>query len=245
MSSVFLFIVCLTVLSSIHANQLPANYTLPPGSENLCFAARFDLILNVEYTQINGKTNLTRIPLNNETFEYYSGTCGLRNSHTLTINMLDNLTSITFEFNINEKNQTSLTRVLGSITINETSRFFPNASTSAQGLFIFKANESLFETDINHSYRCNSKTKIENFKSKHGNVTIKSIDIENLRVQPFTNMGTPFHDYAAEKVCTMDYFRPSNIIPIVVGICLALLVIGVLVAYLIGRRRNRNGYQSV
>ena len=48
-----------------------------------------------------------------------------------------------------------------------------------------------------------------------------------------------------EKVCTSDYFQSSNLIPIIVGVCLGLLVIGVLVAYLIGRRRNRNGYQSV
>jgi len=48
-----------------------------------------------------------------------------------------------------------------------------------------------------------------------------------------------------EKVCTMDIFRSSNLIPIIVGVCLAVLVIVVLVAYLIGRRRNRNGYQSV
>ena len=50
---------------------------------------------------------------------------------------------------------------------------------------------------------------------------------------------------ALEKVCTMDYIRNSNLIPIIVGICLAVLVVVVLVAYLIGRRRNRNGYQSV
>ncbi len=43
----------------------------------------------------------------------------------------------------------------------------------------------------------------------------------------------------------MDYFKSSNLIPIIVGICLGILVIIVLVAYLIGRRRNRNGYQSV
>jgi hypothetical protein len=48
-----------------------------------------------------------------------------------------------------------------------------------------------------------------------------------------------------EKVCTMDYFKSSNLIPIIVGVVLAILVIVILVAYLIGRRRNRNGYQSV
>jgi hypothetical protein len=43
----------------------------------------------------------------------------------------------------------------------------------------------------------------------------------------------------------MDIFKSPNFIPIIVGVCLGILVIVVLVAYLIGRRRNRNGYQSV
>ena len=43
----------------------------------------------------------------------------------------------------------------------------------------------------------------------------------------------------------MDILKNSNLIPIIVGVCLALLVVIILVAYLIGRRRNRNGYQSV
>ena len=48
-----------------------------------------------------------------------------------------------------------------------------------------------------------------------------------------------------EKVCAADIAKNSNLIPIIVGTCLAVLVIIVLVAYLIGRRRSRNGYQSV
>jgi hypothetical protein len=48
-----------------------------------------------------------------------------------------------------------------------------------------------------------------------------------------------------EKMCPRDIFRSPNFIPIIVGVCLGILVIVVLIAYLIGRRRNRNGYQSV
>jgi len=182
--------------------------------------------------------------LNNETFQNYEGTCSLTKSHTLTITMLDGLTSITLEFSRDEKNQTSLTKVFGSITINENTKYFPNYDVNIKGVHVFIANESLFATDCSHSYRCNSKTKIDNFKAD-ANVTITSIDLENLRVQPFTDNSTIFHDYAVEKICTMDYFKSSNLIPIIVGVCLGILVIVVLVAYLIGRRRNRNGYQSV
>ena len=39
---------------------------------------------------------------------------------------------------------------------------------------------------------------------------------------------------------------PNDVVPIAVGVALALIVVGVLVAYLIGRRRHRQrGYQSL
>ena len=39
---------------------------------------------------------------------------------------------------------------------------------------------------------------------------------------------------------------PNDIVPLVVGITLALLVVVVLVAYMIGRRKRRqNGYQNL
>ncbi len=41
-------------------------------------------------------------------------------------------------------------------------------------------------------------------------------------------------------------YQPNDIVPIVVGVCLAGLVVFVIIAYIIGRRRHRQrGYQSV
>jgi hypothetical protein len=63
------------------------------------------------------------------------------------------------------------------------------------GLHRFLANESLFATDRGNSYRCNTKTKIDNFKVV-GNVSITSIEIQNLRIQPFVDSPIIFNDYA-------------------------------------------------
>lgn len=110
--------------------------------------------------------------------------------------MLDNLTTITFFFDLNEKNQTSLNRVSVTVTL-KNNNYFPNCSASIVDTpIVFLANESLFNTDRSNSYRCNSKTKIDNFQSKN-NVTIKSIDIEELRIQPFIDEKTIFNDYAS------------------------------------------------
>jgi hypothetical protein len=41
-------------------------------------------------------------------------------------------------------------------------------------------------------------------------------------------------------------YMPNDVVPIAVGITLALLVVGILVFYVIGRRRQRqHGYESV
>jgi hypothetical protein len=53
--SAFILIGCIILISSTNAVNLPGNYTLPKDSPNLCFAARFDLVLNVEYTKTDGK----------------------------------------------------------------------------------------------------------------------------------------------------------------------------------------------
>jgi len=46
-------------------------------------------------------------------------------------------------------------------------------------------------------------------------------------------------------VCPADVKKTNTIVPIAVGAALAGLVVIVLIAYLIGRRRNRKGYESV
>ena len=128
--------------------------------------------------------------------------------------MLDNLTTVSLEFFLNEKNQTLLRKVFATININSND-YFANYSGNvagrrdrlsrvsmdpfASGPHIFSANESLFATDRTYSYRCNSRTKIDNFKCS-GNVTLTSIDLEDLRIQPFVD--GPFADYAAGMLTT-------------------------------------------
>jgi hypothetical protein len=113
--------------------------------------------------------------------------------------MLDGLTTVTLEFSLNEKNQTSLKKVLATINVYANPNYFLNVSASVLGPHVFLANKSLFDTDRSHSYRCNSRTSIDNFKSGN-NITLKSIDIENLRVQPFIDQSATFIDYATGMV---------------------------------------------
>ena len=45
--------------------------------------------------------------------------------------------------------------------------------------------------------------------------------------------------------CSADTNGTSKLVPIIVGSALAVLVILVLIAYIVGRRKHRPGYQQV
>jgi len=245
LSSIFLLIASLLFISSTYSLAPPNNYTWPLNSKTLCFIARFDLVLNVDYMQTNGASASAKIPLNNSTYESYSVSCSMPPSvHELTVSMLDGFTQILMSFSIDEKNMTSLKKIYGYVTFNDKQTYFKDYAAVLEGVHQFSANVSLFEADRGNSYRCNTKTTVTDFTTTK-NVTVTSIELENLRVQSFADDSKEFSDYGVEKVCSADVDKNSNLIPIIVGACLAVLVVIVLVAYLIGRRRSRNGYQSV
>ena len=58
----------------------------------------------------------------------------------------------------------------------------------------FSSNVSLFVTDRGNSYRCNTKTTVTGFNTDR-NVTVTSIELENLRIQSFADDSKQFSDY--------------------------------------------------
>ncbi|KAK2839957.1 hypothetical protein Q5P01_013697 [Channa striata] len=86
---------------------------------------------------------------------------------------------------------------------------------------------------LGYSYKCRKEqtlTVAQNF----------SINTFQVQVQPFGVSGTTF---ATAEQCQLD--EDDMLIPIVVGAALAGLVIIVLLAYLIGRKRSHAGYQTI
>jgi len=68
-------------------------------------------------------------------------------------------------------------------------------------------------------------------------LSAKKVQLDAFRV------GAPEGEFQISMDCT---YRPNDVVPIIVGCALASLVLMVLVAYLVGRRKSRaRGYQSV
>ncbi|KAL3990289.1 Lysosome-associated membrane glycoprotein (Lamp) family protein [Acanthocheilonema viteae] len=73
-----------------------------------------------------------------------------------------------------------------------------------------------------------------------------TINLHNIRLIAYVHLNTTeFSENQEYGICQLDV-RTSDLVPIVVGVCLAALVIIVLIAYLVGRARaKRQGYASV
>jgi len=100
------------------------------------------------------------------------------------------------------------------------------------------------EVAVNHSYKCishlDSSTQASIDGIEYDNTVLA--DMDGMQIQAF-NMIANEPDFVDATHCTAD--ETSDIVPIAVGCALAGLVVIVLIAYLVGRRRRSAAYQSV
>jgi hypothetical protein len=121
--------------------------------------------------------------------------------------------------------------------------FYPehfNTSYENETVIYDKASSASLEwaASEGHGYTC-TNTNLQLTNDSH-------IDFSGLKLLAFANLAEDkFRDNQLFEQCKADV-RTSDLVPIIVGACLAGLVIIVLVAYLIGRARaKRQGYASV
>ncbi|XP_040029232.1 lysosome-associated membrane glycoprotein 2 isoform X1 [Gasterosteus aculeatus] len=148
-----------------------------------------------------------------------SGSCGVDSSQLV---LVSNAVTITLTF------------------LNDTKKFHLHAlnvtGKTSSGVAFSEANTnlSLWEAAVGSSYMCN---KEQNYTIT-GLLTLYTFD---LRVQPFgVNKGV----FSTAEDCQAD--AESFIVPIAVGVALLVLILIVLLAYFIGRKRNMaSTYESL
>jgi len=115
-----------------------------------------------------------------------------------------------------------------------------------------KIEKLMFHTPKEYSYQCADVGKISLLSSMQWNYTkmapepVDNTTVKALHVQfdAFRNIVDGIKGKFRDPI-DCDY-QPNDIVPIAVGVALAALVVAVLIAYMVGRRRNRHaGYQSV
>uniref|UniRef100_A0ABM5EJL3 Macrosialin isoform X1 n=2 Tax=Pogona vitticeps TaxID=103695 RepID=A0ABM5EJL3_9SAUR len=197
------------------------NYVVRNGSA-VCLRAQTGLQLQVRYTD-GAKQQLWGEFAVRPNHTLVRGTCSDKTA-LLELNFPEGFIFFTFQKN-ETQNKFYLSRIRANLTYQ-----FPRATETS-----FAAdNASLheFEAHLGHSYQCQNRTLAlaDSFR----------LHAQNERVQAFELKDGQFGE---ADVCPLP--KRSSILPIMVGVLLALLILIVIIAFLVGRRRAHSGYQTL
>ncbi|XP_063809188.1 lysosome-associated membrane glycoprotein 1 [Pseudophryne corroboree] len=199
----------------------PGDYRVNTTSGVACILAKMGLQLNITYTNKAGKEIPYAFNIDPNLINV-AGTC---TNSSAVLMLLSKTVDLSFNFTLN----TNASKFY-------LSEVFVNASLpdSKDPRFILNhGNLSYLQATTHKSYKCNSKQHLQiasNF----------AIDTYSLQVQAF---DIDENKFGPAVECAED--QNGMLVPIVVGACLAGLVLIVLIAYLIGRKRSHAGYQTI
>jgi lysosomal-associated membrane protein 1/2 len=178
----------------------------------------FDATISVTFR------NQTKIVPKPHNGSYAHGTCELRDQQSISI-IYEDSANLTFLFQMNDKAQYQMSKV-----------YFNHNNLSVEGnVSTFWANNKAMVSS--KMYTCNYTETV------YSNNNRDNITLSFMRLEAFANKTSDVFD--TDAVVCGDDTKVSNLVPIIVGACLAALILIVLIAYLIGRKRSRRGYESV
>ncbi|XP_051825206.1 lysosome-associated membrane glycoprotein 2 isoform X1 [Antechinus flavipes] len=217
----------LTTVSTIAPATVPVPTTKPvpeekpfPGTYSVKNGSTVCLLATMGLRLNITKDKVTSVFNINPNTTDYNGLC-LKESAMLWLNNSD-INSLEFLFAIRDENRFYLKGVNISLP-------FVKGSVFAVG----NNNLTCWDAPLGSSYMCKKEDVI---------VVSDSFQINtfDLRVQPF---NVEEGKYATAQECSLD--DDSILIPVVVGAGLAGLILIIVVAYIIGRRKSYAGYQTL
>lgn len=194
------------------------NFNITNSTGAVCLLARMGLQLNISFDS-HGKTVQEVLNLH-PNMTKTDGSCEPDNAKLI---LTENKITLTFIFSLNS---TSKKYHLSGL---ELLAALPDMS---KPLSVSNTSLNYLVGTLGHSYMCRKEQTL--------NVTQDfSLNTFHLQVQPFGVNG----DFGSADVCALD--EDDMLIPIIVGVALAVLVLIVIMAYLIGRNRSYAGYQTI
>ncbi|KAM9389793.1 lysosome-associated membrane glycoprotein 1 [Phaethornis superciliosus] len=195
------------------------NVTGPNGT---CVLAYMGLQLNITYPKKDEKMGLDSLNFIPNTTTS-SGTCS-NTSASLVLTF--EKTRIIFHFALNASAEKFFLQGVDVSTTLPPEAKVPQFEASNNSMSELRAT-------VGNSYKCSAEENLQ--------VTDKVlVNIFNVQIQVFKIDGDKF---GAVEECQLD--ENNMLIPIIVGAALAGLVLIVLIAYLIGRKRSHAGYQTI
>ncbi|KAK5860810.1 hypothetical protein PBY51_022266 [Eleginops maclovinus] len=199
------------------------NYVVSSSNGTACLLASMGLQLNITFNSVSQNKTVRNIVNLQPNVTKSSGSC---ESDTASLRLSSDAenTNLTFFFSLNT---TSNKYHLSNVSL---SAAWPDMKEPVSA-----DNSSLdfLRGTLGFSYMCREQQTLTVAADL-------SINTFQLQVQPFGVSGDQF---GAAEECQLD--EDDMLIPIIVGAALAGLVLIVLLAYLIGRKRSHAGYQTI
>ncbi|NWH19098.1 LAMP1 protein, partial [Grus americana] len=207
--------------SALPSNPAVGKYNVT-GPNGTCVLAYMGLQLNITYLKKDEKMGLDLlnfIPHNTSS----SGTC---DNTSAILNLTFEKTRVIFRFALNASTEKFFLQGVNVSTTLPSEAKVPKFEASNNSMSELRAT-------VGNSYKCSAEENLQ--------VTDKAlVNIFNVQIQVFKIDGDKF---GAVEECQLD--ENNMLIPIIVGAALAGLVLIVLIAYLIGRKRSHAGYQTI
>ncbi|XP_013867089.1 lysosome-associated membrane glycoprotein 1b [Austrofundulus limnaeus] len=199
------------------------NYNVSDSNKTVCLLAYLGLQLNVSFNSASQNKVVQEVVNIKPNETNASGSCATEKA-ILLLTSDGETTNLTFAFTLNT---TSRKYHLSEVSL---SAAWPDMK---EPISIKNVSVDFLQGTLGHSYLCREEQTL--FVSQN-----LSINIFQVQVQPF---GVTGNQFGAAEECQLDV--DNLLIPIIVGAALAGLVLIVLLAYLIGRKRSHAGYQTI
>ncbi|XP_064639578.1 lysosome-associated membrane glycoprotein 1-like isoform X2 [Lineus longissimus] len=227
-----------TPTPTLPATPNSGNWSVQGSDGKTCMVAVMGARFEIPYTKKDNATATAKfdVPADATT---EGSTCGnATNSDTLQLDFFKNFvlkmifTTVKASAMLTADDEYHLQNI--SLTYHLNEQQFPGHGGNPAEALMITNNEAHFKVSVGKSYKCKTKVEID----MGGDARL---DTYNLQVEAFkTSNGTDF-DESSE--CAAD--GTSGIVPIAVGAALAALVVIVLIAYIIGRRKRYQGYEAL
>lgn len=207
-----------------------SGWSVKNGDGTVCLMVEMDIKTNITYLTKDNASKIGEysIPNNSSTVAEASSACDKEKEILVVEFGTGNNLSMTFTLS-NESYD--LSKFV--ITLNASNIFNDAAENQTVTVMI---DESMFKTQGNFSYHCNREQTLNQTGSTN------TIAVSHVQFEAFRTSKTKVFSLA--KDC--DSHLPNDIVPIAVGLALIALIIVVLIAYIVGRRRQRaRGYLNI
>ncbi|CAH8631522.1 unnamed protein product [Dicrocoelium dendriticum] len=241
----FITLTCLLTSSSSYnagSDSADTPFYVIKDRDSYCLLARFNLSVDIHYPKQDGTTG-------HEAFELKAinissdSRCGAHETK-LSLAARPNGSAedwrIWFTF-VKTLFDIQLYYSIGTISFTYVAEPSLLPDIAVHGLQHLNSSDSLFKAPLGTCYKCETERSVS-LQQQSGGKSTAILRISSAKIEAFTNSSTgAFSDKVT--TCSADATE-DNIVPIAVGITLAVLIVTALVVFIIFSRRNRRFYDA-